>query len=175
LYEKLVSGQYVGEIVRRELVRLREARRAFQVRGAMFERGFGVDARWLSRVAADASPALDDVERALRQEGARSLDVLERKLLQWLVHAVVERSARMVAVGILGALRAVDPEDQRPHEVAIDGSLYGGFPGYDRMLEAALEELGGEGTAGRVGRTFVKDSTSAGAAVIAAVARTRMR
>ena len=52
----------------------------------------------------------------------------------------------------------------------MDGSLWGGYPGFEGLVREALAELIGRERDERVEIAFVKDSTSAGAAVIAAVA-----
>jgi len=172
LYEKMVSGQYLGEVVRRALLELARSTPWFRRGAPALTNVFGLDSAVLSAIAVD-----DEEERPLVAAELGKLevdsDVMERSLLQWLAHAVVRRSARLVAVGILGALRCIDPAGERPHCVAVDGSLYGGYPRYDELLRSALDEVGGASTSTRVTRVFVKNSTSAGAAVIAAAAADR--
>ena len=80
------------------------------------------------------------------------------------------RSARLVAAALVGALRFVDPGLDATHRVAVDGSLYGGYPGYDALVRRGMEELVGSDRAERIAIEFTKDSTGLGAAVIAASA-----
>ena len=47
--------------------------------------------------------------------------------------------------------------------------MYGGYPGFAERVRDGVRELAGAERAGRVRLAYVKDSTSAGAAVIAAV------
>jgi hexokinase len=84
--------------------------------------------------------------------------------------AIARRAARLVAAALLGTLRFVDPRLDDRRTIAVDGSLWGGYPGFEGLVRAALVELLGRERADRVETAFVKDSTSAGAAVIAAVA-----
>ena len=57
------------------------------------------------------------------------------------------------------------------HRIAVDGSLYGGYPDYAGFVRRGFEDLMGAGPASRIELEFVKESTAAGAAVIAAVAQ----
>jgi len=96
--------------------------------------------------------------------------VEEREALRTLARLVVTRSARLVAAALLGTLSHMDPRLESPHRVAVDGSLYGGYPGYAGLVRRGLEELTGSERADRIRLEFVKESTALGAAVIAAVA-----
>ncbi|HSB41098.1 MAG TPA: hypothetical protein VLK28_04675, partial [Methylomirabilota bacterium] len=84
--------------------------------------------------------------------------------------AIALRAARLVAAALLGTLRFLDPRLDGRRTIAVDGSLWGGYPGFEALVRETLVELAGAGRAGRIETVFVKDSTSAGAAVIAAVA-----
>ncbi len=123
----------------------------------------------LSRIEADESGDLSAVEALLRELGITS-SRLERLTLRAVSRLVVARSARLVATTLVGTLRQIDPALARLHTIAVDGSLWGGYPGYDGLVRAAFEELVGAETAARIRPEFVRDSTAAGAAVIAAVA-----
>ena len=73
----------------------------------------------------------------------------------------------------LGTLTFIDPDLHGEHTVAVDGGVYGGYPGFAGRVRDGVRELAGAERAGRVRLAYVKDSTSAGAAVIAAVAARR--
>lgn len=169
-FEKMVSGHYLGEILRRALLDL--GRRAPWWRWSAapaIATPFGVDSAQLSRIAADGTAALDDVEALLRSLGVRSTRE-ERHGVRALGAAIARRAARLVAAALLGTLRFLDPRLDDRRTIAVDGSLWGGYPGFEELVRETLAELVGEERAARVETAFVKDSTSAGAAVIAAVA-----
>jgi len=170
LFEKMVSGQYLGEIVRRVVGDLAAPASLFQWSAVpAFATPFGFSSVNLSRIEADESGDLSAVEALLRELGITS-SRLERLTLRAVSRLVVARSARLVATTLVGTLRQIDPALARPHTIAVDGSLWGGYPGYDGLVRAAFEELVGAETAARIRPEFVRDSTAAGAAVIAAVA-----
>jgi len=170
LFEKMVSGQYLGEIVRRVVGDLAASTSLFQWSAVpAFATPFGFSSVNLSRIEADESGDLSAVGALLRELGITS-SRLERLTLRAVSRLVVARSARLVATTLVGTLRQIDPALAGPHTIAVDGSLWGGYPGYDGLVRAAFEELVGAETAARIRAEFVRDSTAAGAAVIAAVA-----
>jgi hexokinase len=173
-FEKMVSGHYLGEILRRALVDLGQGcgRRTGMFRWSAaptLATPFGLDSVHLSRMAADRTAALDEVGALLRSLGVESAPA-ERHAVRALGAAIARRAARLVAAALLGTLRFLDARLDQRRTIAVDGSLWGGYPGFAGLVRATLAELVGPERAERVEIAFVKDSTSAGAAVIAAVA-----
>ena len=169
-FEKMVSGHYLGEILRRALVDLGPRTGWFHWSAApVIATPFALDSAYLSRIAADRTGALDDVDALLRSLGIESTRE-ERHGLGALGAAIARRAARLVAAAFVGTLRFVDPRLDDRRTIAVDGSLWDGYPGFEGLVRRALAELLGRERADRVEIAFVKDSTSAGAAVIAAVA-----
>jgi hexokinase len=162
-FEKMVSGHYLGEILRRAL----QTVPGWAAPGLASP--FALDGVHLSRLAADSTAALDDVDALLRALGVASSRP-ERHAVRALGAAVARRAARLVAAALLGTLRFVDPRLDGRRTIAVDGSLWGGYPGFGALVRETLGELAGAERAARIETVFVKDSTSAGAAVIAAVA-----
>jgi len=169
-FEKMVSGHYLGEILRRALRDLGARTAWFQWSASpAMASPFAFDSAYLSRIARDRTPALDDSAALLRSLGIESTRE-EREGVRALGAAIARRAARLVAAALVGTLRFVDPELAGRRTIAVDGSLWGGYPGFDALVGQALAELAGREKAARIETAFVKDSTSAGAAVIAAVA-----
>jgi hexokinase len=167
-FEKMVSGRYLGEVVRRVLEDL--GRRADWFRwGPALATPFAVGSEHLSRIAADQSTELTQIDALLRELGVTSTRP-ERQGLRALSGAIVRRAARLVGTALLGTLRFLDPALADRRTIAVDGSLWGGYPGFEALTREALVELAGPERAARIEIEFVKDSTSTGAAVIAAVA-----
>ena len=99
----------------------------------------------------------------------------ERAALRDLARAVGRRTARLIAAGLLGTLTSIDPHLADEHAIAVDGAVYGGYPGFADLVREAFHELAGAERAERLRLAYVKDSTSAGVAVIAAVAARKAR
>ena len=172
-FEKMVSGHYLGEILRRALRDLgpRAAREHWSAPSALAT-PFALDSAHLSRIAADRTGGLDDVDALLRSLGVPST-VEERQEVRALGAAIARRAARLVGTALVGTLRFLDAELADRRTIAVDGSLWGGYPGFEALVREAIVELLGGERAARIETAYVKDSTSAGAAVIAAVAATQ--
>jgi len=168
-FEKMAAGHYLGEIVRRVARDLAECSGALRAADNAFERPFGVESAHLSAIAADPSRDLAGADALLRAMGVATTRG-QRHVLMSLADAVARRSARMIAAAVLGTVTFADQDAQRLHVVAVDGSLYGGFPGFPDMVRDGLAELAEPVAAGRIRLDYVRDSTSAGAAVIARAA-----
>jgi len=164
-FEKMVSGHYLGEILRRALEDMGK-------RSGPLATPFTLDSAHLSRIAVDGTAGLDDVDALLRALGASST-VEERHGVRALGAAIARRAARLVGTALVGTLRFLDAELAERRTIAVDGSLWGGYPGFEALVREAIGELLGGERASRIETAYVKDSTSAGAAVIAAVAATQ--
>jgi hexokinase len=167
-FEKMAGGRYLGEIVRRAAVDLARSTPLFRGPGTAIETPWTLDGAHVSAIAADASRELSAAGAVLRDLGVAST-LADREALRALARAVGRRAARLVAAGLLGALTSIDPGLAVERVVAVDGAVYGGYPGFGDLMREALRELAGP-PAGRVQLVYVKDSTSAGVAVIAATA-----
>jgi len=169
-FEKMVSGHYLGEILRRALGDLGQRTARFHWSGSpTLATPFAVDSEHLSRIAADRTAALDDVDALLRELGVASM-VEERRGVRALGAAIARRAARLVGAALVGTLRFLDADLAGRRTIAVDGSLWGGYPGFEALVRETIVELLGGERASRIEIEYVKDSTSAGAAVIAAVA-----
>jgi len=166
-FEKMVSGRYLGEILRRAL---RDLGPRWSASPAL-ALPFALDSVHLSRMAADRTAALDDVDARLRALGVPST-LEERRRVRALGAASARRAARLVGAALVGTLRFLDAELAARRTIAVDGSLWGGYPGFEALVRETIGELLGGERASRIEIAYVKDSTSAGAAVIAAVAAT---
>ena len=172
-FEKMISGHYLGEVLRRVLADLGPRTTGFRwSASAALATPYGLDSEDLSRIAADRTAALDEVERLLGALGVASTRE-ERTGVRVLAAAIARRAARLVGAALVGTLRFLDAELAERRTIAVDGSLWGGYPGFEALVRETMGELAGGERASRIETVYVKDSTSAGAAVIAAVAAAR--
>ncbi|MGH7301122.1 MAG: hypothetical protein ACREJE_11985, partial [Candidatus Rokuibacteriota bacterium] len=170
-FEKMVSGHYLGEILRRAVEDLGRSTARFRWTAApAFATPFGLDGEHLSGIAADETPGGSAIGARLDGLGVVETDETARRGLRDLARSIGRRAARLIAAALLGTLRFLDPALGDRRTIAVDGSFWGGYPGFEELVRAALAELIGAERAARIEIAFVKDSTSAGAAVIAAVA-----
>ncbi len=173
LLEKMISGRYLGELVRLAVVHLESRGDAFSgwtASGSAFGLEFGITAEHISDIVHDESPELVGVGMLLRRLGIAACITDERRLLKNACQLIANRSARLVAMGIAATALFMDPELGSEHVVAVDGSLFRGYPGYQTEVRTGLRELLGESRSDRVLVTYLRDASGVGAAIIAAVA-----
>lgn len=164
LLEKTAAGRYLGELTRLIV-------KDFCADGYLAIAGEGVNRPYSLRG--------EDLAALLAQEAVSGAKVLSERWVLSHVSAtdaesvalvarmVVKRSACLVAATFLGVLHHLDPELQRRHTIAVDGSLYEKMPGYAEEIKRTLQEFLGD-QAVRVKVCLSKDGSGVGAAIAAA-------
>lgn len=193
MFEKRVSGMFLGEIVRLAVADMinseksslfRDLNSSFNDWGTTtsigpssgFLKPWGLDSSIMSVAAADNTPELS----TLRQELENLLHVYTPSLedaqaFKSVAHAVGRRAARLAAVAI-GAIAIqsdkIDDPNEEVIDIGVDGSLVEHYPFFRDMIHEALAVIDGIGPKGaqkiRIG--IAKDGSGVGAALIALVA-----
>lgn len=193
MFEKRVSGMFLGELVRLAMVDMinNEKTDLFKdVNSSSNDwatttsigpnsgilKQWGLDSAIMSVAAADNTPELS----TLRQELETTLHVYTPSLedaqaFKAVAHAVGRRAARLSAVAI-GAIAIqsgkIDDPAEEVIDIGVDGSLVEHYPFFRDMIYEALKSIDGIGTKGaakiRIG--IAKDGSGVGAALIALVA-----
>lgn len=176
MFEKVTSGLYLGEILRRVLLKLAEE--------ASF---FGVEVPSKLRTpfvlrTPDMSAMHHDTTPDLRVVGDKLKDIFEvpntpfktRRVVVELCHVIATRGARLAASGIFGILKKMGRDAVReggtPEKtvISMDGGLYEHYSEYSRCLENSLYDLLGEEMAPHVVFEHSNDGSGIGAALLAA-------
>lgn len=172
--EKMVSGRYLGELMRLVVLDLVQKGCLFQGKSGSMS-GFPVEINSLSSehmslILGDESTGLTETTAWLR-EYADIQNPLPPELaaLKTIASLVSTRSARLVAATYAGVLRRIDPRLEYPHTIAVDGALYDKMTGFARDLRIALDEVL-QDRAGQVTVKLTMDGSGAGAAIAAAMA-----
>ena len=185
MFEKRVSGMFLGEILRRALLSLHrdndlglfKANKNSKVilpEGSMLFRQWGLDTSMLSSVEADSSKDLVDVKTALKDHlEIENPSFEECQAVKIIVHAIGKRAARLSAVPLAAILVHTNKlETDDIIDIGVDGSLVEFYPNFERHMREALREVPEVGVAGdkkiRIG--ISKDGSGVGAALIALVA-----
>lgn len=190
MFEKRVSGMFLGEVLRRALLALYNNKNPhvsflkdttsgdndtmglteIDSDSALF-RQWGIDTSFLSIVEEDQSNQLRIIKQILEKDlkifAASTEDAIAIKML---VHAIGKRAARLAALA-LGAVvietKALDKGTVV--DIGIDGSLAEYYPGFEDYIREAFREIDGIGEEGekkiRIG--LAKDGSGLGAALIA--------
>lgn len=159
--EKMISGMYLGELVRLVIAKMMAA--GLLPRGtnhAVFATPYALTAERLAAAVRSADPAV-----ALGIDGAFPWD---GEAVGRICSLVAARGARLAGAAIAAVISWRDGELETGHVVAIDGSLFEKFPGFRDNMREMLRELFGPRAAGITFR-LVPDGSGIGAAVAAAV------
>ncbi|EDO19135.1 hypothetical protein Kpol_2000p103 [Vanderwaltozyma polyspora DSM 70294] len=180
LFEKRVSGMYLGEILRCILVDLHD-------QGVMFNQYRSYDqlpqrlksplelsSEVLSHIEIDDSKELAETELSLLQSLRLPTTFAERHSIQKLVRGISHRSAYLAAIPIAAILKKTNALNKRYHgevEIGCDGSVVEYYPGFRSMMRhaLALSPIGAEGER-KVHLRIAKDGSGVGAALCALVA-----
>lgn len=170
ILEKMVSGMYLGEVVRLVLRDLVEKGLLFKAAGlAVFSDPGTIKAEDVSEVEKDNTAGLTGIKRVLKRSGVTDSALGDRIIVKKVCGLVSTRAARVSAAAIAGVVAKIDPGLSRRHAIAIDGSVYEKHPEFPGHMESALREIFAK-KASRIRMALAKDGSGKGAAIIAAVA-----
>ncbi|XP_006658518.3 hexokinase-1-like [Oryza brachyantha] len=172
-FEKLISGMYLGEIVRRVLLKISSRCSSLLGGDGELATPFVLTTPDVSAMHHDETPDLSVVGETLSHRVGISGTSLEtRRVVVEVCDVVATRAARLAAAGIVGILRKVGrcvvPGDGRRSVVAVDGGLFEHYGKFRRCMESAVRELVGEEAAERVFVKLASDGSGLGAALVAA-------
>jgi len=170
--EKMVSGQYIGELARLIMQDLINKEMLFAPeRPEIFFNPYQIKAEHLTRLLADESPELNDVEQWLATTCQISGSRLEaRIILRAVAEGVVTRAAQLIAATYTGIIKHLDPNLEQRHTIAIDGSLYEFMPLYADKLNSTLNSIF-EDKPDFISTKLTKDGSGVGAAIAAAIVK----
>jgi len=172
--EKMVSGRYLGELMRLVVLDLIQQGLLFQGRtgnmtGFPFK-PYTLSPEQMSAMISDDTKDLITTASWLREAtGIQDPLLTELGALKTIASLLAARSARLAAATYIGILQHLDPQLTNLHTIAIDGSLYEKMAGYAPNLRTTLDEVLKD-RAGQVTIKFTKDGSGMGAAVAAAMA-----
>ena len=152
--EKMVSGRYMGMLFNQLLAQL-----------FSLDKSPNLSAVDMSAIMGDKSAVITLLSDII---GVIDDDLTEK--VQNLAKAITVRSARLVAATWAGTLWHLAGNDKiLPQHIAVDGSVYQHMPYVQENVRRALYEILGEDAAA-IEPVLIKDGSSVGAAIAAAVA-----
>lgn len=175
--EKMVSGMYLGELLRLVLTDLMARDLVFAGRKKnvkYFDARGALKTEDMSRIEGDKTDRLDNIKQFLEARDITDTTLLDRILFKRLCRMVSTRSARLGAAAVSAVLTWMDPDLENLHRVGVDGSLFVKYPGFQAEMKTVFEELYGK-KAERISLVHSKDGSGKGAAIIAAVAASAER
>ena len=167
LLEKMVSGQYLGELFRLVICDL--VSRGLLFTGILNEFPFKTGCVSSGCLSQLLSGQEYEVDRLLKNQwGISEWSADEISAMRTIASCIVNRAARLATATYLGVLKHIDPEIAEKHVIAVDGSIYEKTPGFAQAINDALEEVLLD-KAKKITVKLTKDGSGIGAAIAAAM------
>ncbi|PHU03116.1 Hexokinase-3 [Capsicum chinense] len=185
-FEKMISGMYLGDIVRRVLLRMSEEESDdFGPSSSKLAIPFVLRTPLMAAMHEDDSLDLSEVAKILGEVlELPDVPVKVRKLVVKVCDVITRRAARLAAAGIVGILKKIGrdgsggiasgkfrsdrPTRMRRTVVAIEGGLYTSYTLFREYLDEAMMEILGEEVSSHVILRVMEDGSGTGAALVAA-------
>ncbi|XP_033098431.1 hexokinase-2-like [Anneissia japonica] len=164
LYEKMISGMYLGEITRQAMLKLADHKMLFQGKVSdKLNEPWKFETRFLSDIEGDTGESLTKVAEILK-----GLDVKYNQqdlhIVNLVCQAVSSRAAKLASAGVASVANKINRDKIT---VGIDGSLYKKHPKFHDHMVNFLEKLAPKK---KVSFMLSEDGSGKGAALVAAVA-----
>eukprot|EP00095_Tigriopus_kingsejongensis_P010460 maker-scaffold333_size203007-snap-gene-0.10 protein:Tk10460 transcript:maker-scaffold333_size203007-snap-gene-0.10-mRNA-1 annotation:"hexokinase" len=167
VYEKLLSGMYLGELTRYVLVHAIELGILFEgVEQKKLSQPGGFPTRFLSEIEADVSrTSFKNIKEVMGELEIPSASELDLRMIRYICECVSTRAAKLAGAGVASLINKVA---RRRVTVGMDGSLYKFHPHMGRRMRAATRRLVSEYI--QFEMVLSEDGSGRGAALAAAVA-----
>uniref|UniRef100_A0A3Q3WZT9 Phosphotransferase n=1 Tax=Mola mola TaxID=94237 RepID=A0A3Q3WZT9_MOLML len=166
-FEKMISGMYLGEIVRLLLVKLTEDKLLFdgQTSETLLTPG-----KFETKFISEIEDGLENAQNILTELGLKWDDV-DSRVVRLCCDTVSSRSARLCAAAlatVVNRIRTNRNVDRLKTTVGVDGTVYRKHPNFSEELQATVRLL-----APKCDITFLvsEDGSGKGAAMVTAVAQ----
>ncbi|WVZ12942.1 hypothetical protein V8G54_017472 [Vigna mungo] len=182
-FEKMISGMYLGDLVRRVILRMTLESDMFGPISPKLSMPFILRTPLMAAMHEDNTPDLREVARILNDIfEIPDVPLKARKIVVKVCDVVTRRAARLAAAGIVGILKKIGRDGSggitggrsrsdmkmKRTVVAIEGGLYSKYTLFREYLRDALNEILGEDIAKHVILKVTEDGSGIGAALLAA-------
>ncbi len=176
MFEKRISGMFLGETLRQALVDLYKEKLIFQNvddMGEKFFKPWTLDSSNLALIEVDDSTDQIITSLLFNQSIHLPTTVEERKAIKILVKAISKRAAYLSSIPLAGiVIKTNSLEKHDLIDIGADGSVIQYYPGFHENVQEALKLINRIGVSGekRINIRIAKDGSGVGAALCASVA-----
>ncbi|CAF2746550.1 unnamed protein product [Rotaria sp. Silwood2] len=176
IFEKMISGMYLGEIVRLIILDLIQQDLLFlghrdtyrNYTAPLYNHG-GFSTKFVSTVEADEGIQFSNTHLVLENIGIQNATYDDCAIVQYVCRQVSKRAARLAAAGLAVLVNRIG----KPHvTIGVDGSLYRHHPRFKHTMERCMETLVDKNFQFKL--TLSDDGSGKGAAMVACVADTSL-
>lgn len=179
MFEKRISGMFLGELLRLVLVDLQKTGYLFSETDKMprdnpedsLATPWAIDSSVPSKIDGDKTADLSETDEIVRSFFGYKTTLEQRRAIQAIAEAIGRRSAYLSAIPVAGVIlhtKALEKFDAV--DVGADGSVVEFYPGFEDMLREALRKTKIGDDEKRITIGIAKDGSGVGAALCALVA-----
>lgn len=166
LFEKMISGMYMGEVARRVLVYLTNEGLLFNGKGSdLLYTQYAFKTQFISMIESDRKYVYDETRNVLNQLGLTHATNDDCNNVKLVCARISTRAAFLVSAAVSTILNKI----KRPYTtIGVDGSVYKFHPHFHDLMEKKIEELVMPDY--KFDLMLSEDGSGRGAALVAAVA-----
>ncbi|XP_073020359.1 LOW QUALITY PROTEIN: hexokinase-2, chloroplastic-like [Primulina eburnea] len=174
IFEKTISGMYLGEIARRLLLKMAKEDRLFgESVPEKLQIPYSLRTPDICAIQQDSSKDFEVVGSILHEVSGVNSSPSSRKIVMDVCDTIAKRGGRLAGAGIVGILQKMEGDTKgvifgKRTVVAMDGGLYEHYPQYRNYLQEAVTELLGVEASKNIVIEHSKDGSGIGAALLAA-------
>lgn len=164
-HEKMISGMYMGELVRLPVEKFTKAGLMLGGKGsdALFTRG-SIESSAVSDIERDRVGEYSRVKKICDSLGLQHATDTDYNNIRYICSCISRRAAHLVAAGLIVLFRRVG---EKKLAVGIDGTVYKYHPHFHNLMVEKIKELTGSEYDFEL--MLVEDGSGIGAAMVAAV------
>lgn len=180
IFEKMVSGMYLGEITRNILMEMMDRELIFPPDGAghnQHDRCKAMSQQWvfhtsfMSEIEADDGDLFKTKDILRRHFELDNISTTECRIIKRICELVGKRAAMLAAISIAAIVQHCEVSQKEGADIGVDGSLYECYPSFEdhiyEGLEILLPEFPNVRKTVRLG--LAKDGSGVGAALTACI------
>ncbi|CAH1280920.1 unnamed protein product [Diabrotica balteata] len=165
-HEKMISGMYMGELVRLALERFTKEGLLFGGKGSdmLFERG-RFYTKYVSEIESDPPGVFNGLRDICEELGLKHATEQDFINIRYICECISRRSAHLVSAGLATLLNKMD---EKKVTIGVDGSVYRFHPHFHNLMMEKIKELADPSI--EFDLMLSEDGSGRGAALVAAVA-----
>ncbi|CAG8457158.1 10472_t:CDS:2 [Diversispora eburnea] len=170
IFEKLISGMYLGEITRNIMLYLIDRSLLFNgLSSENFNKHYIFETKYMSIIESDNTETLENTKQILENLFHISTTSLtDRQIVKRICQLVGIRASRLSSLALASIISYCKMEKSKCC-VGIDGSLFEKYPNFSVRMHNTLKEFFGE-NADKIGLHYTSNGSSIGAALAALLA-----
>jgi hexokinase len=174
VFEKMVAGLYLGEIVRLIMVDFVDRRLLFDAQySEELNTPYSFESTYMSPIERDETSDLEDIKHLMENVmNIKSTTLTDRKMVKRICGLVGKRAARLIAAGI-HAIISKRKALEYGLSISVEGTIYEHYSNFPNRVNTALQQLYGDNVE-KINIGITRDGNGIGGAMAAMIASTNV-